>query len=52
MRILCSLSHPIIEIVAAYLAGVVGRLASNDGDFPGFVDFDPHDTHTGSSHRL
>jgi hypothetical protein len=51
-RILCSLSYPIIEIVAACLAGLVGRLASNDDDFPGFVDFQPRNTHTRSNYGL
>src|SRR5262249_48306373 len=51
-RILCSLSYPIIEIVAACLAGLVGRLASNDDDFPGFVDFHPCNTHTRSGYGL
>src|SRR5215472_9009947 len=52
MRILCSLSYPIIEIVAACLVGLVGRLASNDDDFPGFVDFHPRNTHTRSGYAL
>ena len=43
-RILCSLSYPIIEIVAACLAGLLGQSASNDDDFPGFVDFHPGNT--------
>jgi hypothetical protein len=51
-RILCSLSYPIIEIVAACLAGLVGRLVSNDYDFPGFVDFHSRNTHTRSGYGL
>src|SRR5262249_26046217 len=50
--ILCSLSYPIIEIVAACRVGLVGRLASNDDDFPGFVDFHPRNTHTRSGDGL